>query len=55
MDKDTYSMEAHCSNCSEIWTVFIPKKVPVFIWEKKITCERCGCGDIVIKREMRFR
>ena len=55
MESETYSMEAHCHNCGEIWTVFIPKKVPVMIYEKQIVCERCGCGDINIRRELRFR
>ena len=52
--RETYSMEAHCSNCREVWAVYIPKKVPVMIYEKQIVCERCGCGDISIRRELRF-
>lgn len=54
-NKDSYSMEAHCRNCGEIWTVSIPKGISVELWEKKTICERCQCGDVVIKREMRFR
>ena len=55
MAKETYSMEAHCRNCKEVWTVYIPIGITVEMWEKKIVCERCQCGDVIIQREMRFR
>ena len=49
-EEKTYSMEAHCRNCSEVWKVFIPMGIPIVSYEKKIVCKRCGCGDVIIKR-----
>ena len=55
MSKDTYSMEARCENCKSTWVVAIPKGTPVIIYEKTIVCGNCGCGEIFIRAEMRFR
>ena len=51
---DTYSMEAHCNNCSETWTVHIPKGTSAHVYEKTIVCDNCGCGNISVRRELRF-
>ncbi len=51
---DTYSMEAHCKNCGESWTINIPQGVTVEKQEKMTICDNCKCGNISIDPFMRF-
>jgi len=50
-----YSMQAHCRNCHNMWTVSIPKGTSVIKYESDILCPNCDLGDIEIKKEVGFR
>jgi hypothetical protein len=54
-EEGTYTMDAVCLNCGHTWSAYVPKGMPVVVYEKGIACDECKCGTVEIRKQMRFR